>query len=264
VGGMLKNFMGSYVIVLFMMLFLFRSPVKALISMIPLTVTILFIYSLLGFFGKDYDMPVAVLSALTLGLSIDFAIHFIQRAVEIHEKKPSWMATAEEMFSGPGRAIVRNALVVAIGFLPLLAAPLVPYKTVGFFMFMIMAVSSVATLLILPSLISLRPGWIFEKSEKGVLCQCRYCLLVALFVALAVAYILIGYTEATWGPATFITVGIIVVFAGVCHFVSQHKICVAEPAMEKPGQNEPVTPQRKKKKNQGGKNQRRNSSGHRQ
>ncbi|MFH1847862.1 MAG: MMPL family transporter, partial [Candidatus Omnitrophota bacterium] len=166
VVGMLKNFMGSFVIVLFMMLFLFRSPVRALISMIPLTVTILFIYSLLGFFGKDYDMPVAVLSALTLGLSIDFAIHFIQRSIEISRQKPSWAATADEMFGGPGRAIIRNALVVAIGFLPLLAAPLMPYKTVGFFMFAIMAVSSVATILILPAIISSNPGAILRDSRE--------------------------------------------------------------------------------------------------
>lgn len=166
VMGMLKNFLGSFVIVFFMMIFLFRSVVKAVVSMIPLTVTILFIYSLLGYFGKDYDMPVAVLSALTLGLSIDFAIHFIQRSVEIKEVKGSWSETAKEMFGGPGRAIVRNALVVAIGFLPLLLAPLVPYKTVGFFMFSIMAVSSVATLMIIPSFISWNSNMFF-KEKKG-------------------------------------------------------------------------------------------------
>lgn len=166
VVGMLNNFLGSFVIVLIMMFFLFRSPLKALISMIPLTVTILFIYSLLGYFGKDYDMPVAVLSALTLGLSIDFAIHFIQRAIDIQKERKDWQETMREMFGGPGRAIVRNALVVAIGFLPLLAAPLVPYRTVGFFMFMIMLVSSIATLLILPAIVSLMPGAILRVSGK--------------------------------------------------------------------------------------------------
>ena len=228
VGGMLKNFIGSYVIVLFMMLFLFRSPVKALISMIPLTVTILFIYSLLGFFGKDYDMPVAVLSALTLGLSIDFAIHFIQRATEIYETNTSWRLTAKEMFGGPGRAIVRNALVIAIGFLPLLAAPLVPYKTVGFFMFMIMAVSSVATLIILPALVTVNPSGIFRKIEKGVLCQCRQCALVGFFVAAAVAYVLWGYTAVKRWPMTLFTIGVIVVFSGLCNLVSRHRVCLTD------------------------------------
>ncbi|MDP8266195.1 MAG: MMPL family transporter [Candidatus Aceula meridiana] len=228
VVGMLKNFLGSFVIVLFMMLFLFRSPIKALISMIPLTVTIIFIYSLLGFFGKDYDMPVAVLSALTLGLSIDFAIHFIQRTTEVYHEKKTWEETAKEMFAGPGRAIIRNALVVAIGFLPLLAAPLVPYKTVGFFMFAIMAVSSIATLFILPAIVSFRPAWIFEESDKRLSCKCSNCMLIALFVACAVAYVLFGYTAAGWKPITFIIIGVIVAFSGLCYFASKRKICLTE------------------------------------
>lgn len=228
VGGMLKNFMGSFIIVLFMMLFLFRSPIKALMSMIPLSVTILFIYGLLGFFGKDYDMPVAVLSALTLGLSIDFAIHFIQRSIEVNAEQKTWDKTAQEIFSGPGRAIIRNALVVAIGFLPLLAAPLVPYKTVGFFMFSIMAVSSFATLFILPSMISWKPRWIFDDDKKALSCKCSTCMLIALFVALAVAYVLFGYTTVGWGLVTFFTIGVIVGFAALCHFAAKRKQCLTE------------------------------------
>ncbi|HQP11053.1 MAG TPA: MMPL family transporter, partial [Candidatus Omnitrophota bacterium] len=61
VVGMLVNFLGSFLIVLFMMIVLFRSPVTGLVSMLPLTLTILFIYGSLGFTGKEYDMPVAVL-----------------------------------------------------------------------------------------------------------------------------------------------------------------------------------------------------------
>ncbi len=221
VGGMLKNFLGSFVIVLFMMLFLFRSPVKALISMVPLTVTILFIYSLLGYFGKDYDMPVAVLSALTLGLSIDFAIHFIQRAIEINDEEGDWPKTASRMFGGPGRAIIRNALVVAIGFLPLLAAPLVPYKTVGFFMFAIMAVSSAATLFILPSIISLKPLSVFRHPEKGVGCRCWHCLLIGLFVAAGVAYVMFGYTAARWQPVTFAAIAVVTLSSAVCYVLSR-------------------------------------------
>lgn len=228
VVGMLKNFIGSFVIVLFMMLFLFRSPVRAVVSMIPLTVTILFIYSLLGYFGKDYDMPVAVLSALTLGLSIDFAIHFIQRAREIQGEKGSCDLTLDEMFKGPGRAIVRNALVVAIGFLPLLAAPLMPYKTVGFFMFAIMAVSSFATLFILPALIAFNPAIVCEEEKGRITCKCTHCVLVSLFVASAVAYVLYGYTTESWKVSTFVVIGVIVIFSVFCHIASKRKICLKD------------------------------------
>ena len=63
-------------------------------------------------------MPVAVLSALTLGLSIDFAIHFIQRATELYAINGSWEKASQELFKGPARAITRNIFVIAIGFFP--------------------------------------------------------------------------------------------------------------------------------------------------
>ena len=109
VWGMLKSLLSSFVIVFILMVFLFRSFLWGLISMIPLTVTISFIYGLIGFFGKDYDMPVAVLSALTLGLSIDFAIHFVQRARQIFERFGNWHETSKEVFKEPAMAILKNA-----------------------------------------------------------------------------------------------------------------------------------------------------------
>ena len=54
------------------------------------------------------------------------------------------------MFGEPARAITRNVLVIAIGFLPLLAAPLMPYKTVGIFLCAIMGLSGAVTLIVLP------------------------------------------------------------------------------------------------------------------
>jgi len=118
--------------------------------MLPLTITITFIYGLIGWTGKDYDMPIAVLSALTLGLSIDFAIHFIERTRESLAKHGTFSACMVEVFEEPARAISRNAIVIAVGFTPLLLAPLVPYITVGLFLASIMAVSAIVTLVLLP------------------------------------------------------------------------------------------------------------------
>jgi predicted RND superfamily exporter protein len=152
VGGMLESLLGAFVIVFLMMVFLFRSPVYGVLAMIPLTITILLTYGLIGLVGKDYDMPVAVLSSLTLGLSVDFAIHFLERARAIQSETGDWRETMALMFQEPGRAITRNAIVIAIGFLPLLGSPLVPYNTVGFLMAAIMAVSSIVTVMVLPAI----------------------------------------------------------------------------------------------------------------
>ncbi|MEO0856817.1 MAG: MMPL family transporter [Bacteroidota bacterium] len=151
VNGMLNALLGSFAIVFVMMFVLFRSLWVALLAMLPLSVTILFIYGLIGWVGKDYDMPIAVLSSLTLGLSIDFAIHFLQRSRVLLAELGDWPAAMQALFAEPARAITRNALVIAIGFLPLLVSPLVPYNTVGVFLATIMAASCLATLLLLPA-----------------------------------------------------------------------------------------------------------------
>ncbi len=78
--GMLLSLASSFIVAALMVMFLFHSVVWGVIAMIPLTATITLIYGLIGWTGKNYDMPVAVLSALTLGLSVDFAIHFIERS----------------------------------------------------------------------------------------------------------------------------------------------------------------------------------------
>jgi len=141
-----------------MMVALFRSFGYGLLAMLPLTFTITFIYGLIGWVGKDYDMPIAVLSALTLGLSIDFAIHFIERSREALARTSGLREAMAKVFEEPARAISRNAIVIAIGFTPLLLAPLVPYITVGIFLASIMAASALVTLILLPAVMQLFLG----------------------------------------------------------------------------------------------------------
>ena len=167
VVGMLSSLGSSFVVVLVLMMVLFKSPLFGLLSMIPLTVTISLIYGLIGLVGKDYDMPVAVLSALTLGLSVDFAIHFLQRSREMTLARGSWKLAIGDMFKEPAMAISRNAIIISIGFTPLLLAPLVPYKTVGFFLATIMAVSWLATLFILAALATVLQRYLFKPTKAS-------------------------------------------------------------------------------------------------
>ena len=105
VAGCCSRFLGSFLVVFIMMALLFRSPLWGLLSMIPLTVTIAMIYGVIGLIGKDYDMPVAVSSALTLGMAVDFAIHFLERAGRPMQQHGSWEAVPGTCSaSRPGRS----------------------------------------------------------------------------------------------------------------------------------------------------------------
>jgi outer membrane lipoprotein-sorting protein len=69
-------------------------------------------------------------------------------------------------FDSTGRAIFRNVLVLAIGFVPMFFASLTPYFTVGLFFFLIMTISGAVTLLLLPAITALRPE-IFYRNTQG-------------------------------------------------------------------------------------------------
>lgn len=155
VSGMMQSLIGSFIIVLIMMVILFRSALWSVMAMLPLTITILFIYGVIGYAGKFYDMPIAVLSSLTLGLSIDFAIHFIEHARMYNLRNKNMERTFNEIFEGTAQAIWKNVLVISIGFFPLFFAGLVPYLTVGSFFFAIMLVSGITTLILMPAVLKL-------------------------------------------------------------------------------------------------------------
>lgn len=229
VGGMLKAFLGSFLAVFLMMTLLYRSALWGLLCMIPLTVTVGFIYGIIGLVGKDYDMPVAVLSSLSLGLAVDYAIHFITRSRMLYVEHGSWADTAGPVFGEPARAITRNAIVVALGFLPLLAAPLVPYQTVGIFIASILAVAGVATLLILPSLITPLENRLFPRTrECCITCNRATCVISAVA---AVALIMINvqqFLEVGWTKLTWVSLPVVIVLALGCSWMSRRERCVTE------------------------------------
>ncbi len=238
--GMLRSFLGSFIIVFIMMAILFRSALWGLLCMVPLTITIAVIYGIIGLVGKDYDMPVAILSAMTLGMAVDFAIHFLQRTREAYAQTGSWSKAAPEMFGKPARAITRNVLVIAIGFLPLLAAPLVPYKTVGIFLCAIMALSGVVTLLALPAIITLLQDRLFPAAARPVspACNCAFCTVVSTAAVVLIALNVHQFAVVGWSTLTWISVIIIPILALTCGTISRRAACKLS---EKPNnQNEPV------------------------
>jgi predicted RND superfamily exporter protein len=162
VKGMRNAVLGGFAAVFILMIILFRSPGLAFISMMPLTFAIVLSYGLIGFIGKDYNMPIAVCSSLALGLSIDFAIHFIQRFRRKYQECVDLETTCKNIFQEPARAISRNAFVIIFGFMPLVFATLTPYITVGAFFVLLMTFSALTTLILLPALIRI-VGFRFMK-----------------------------------------------------------------------------------------------------
>ncbi|MDO8539683.1 MAG: MMPL family transporter [Opitutaceae bacterium] len=169
--GMLSGFLSSLVLVLVLLVFEYRSLRWGIVSFVPLLFTVALIYGTVGLVGKDFDMPISVLSTLSLGMAIDFAIHFVSRfrarmaeagAFRQVGDAPSEVVVDALLWTAgrPGRGIIRNAVLFAAGFFVMLFASLTPYITVGAFMAAIMILSSLATLLFLPALVTVFGRWL--------------------------------------------------------------------------------------------------------
>ncbi|MBI5408014.1 MAG: MMPL family transporter [Nitrospirae bacterium] len=181
---MLRGFIVALIVVFVILVFNFRSVKWAIVGYAPLLFTILLIYGVIGFAGKDFDMPISVLSCLSLGMAVDFAIHFIsrfrQRLVEAGQEargqgpgnedikelvtRHSSLVTDALLWTAarPGKGIVRNAVLFAASFAVMMFAPLTPYITVGAFIVSMMLLSAVMTIIYLPALIVLLQGWLFK------------------------------------------------------------------------------------------------------
>jgi len=224
--GMMQAFIGSFLVVFLMMTILFRSALWGLLSMIPLTITIGAIYGAVGLVGKDYDMPVAVLSSMTLGLAVDFAIHFLARGRHMYASLGSWGKTAPVVFAEPARAITRNIIVIAVGFLPLLLAPLTPYKTVGILLATILLVSGVGTMLLLPALIRVLEKRLFPDGKVlGPTCNCVTCLVSSAALVALIAVNLHQYADVDYDKLTWISLIIIPLMAVACGILSRREKC---------------------------------------
>jgi predicted RND superfamily exporter protein len=226
VTGMLHAFAGSFLVVFLMMTVLFRSALWGILSMIPLTVTIGAIYGAVGIVGKDYDMPVAVLSSMTLGLAVDFAIHFLVRGRQMYPSFKSWKKTVPAIFAEPARAITRNIIVIAVGFLPLLLAPLTPYKTVGAFLAAILFFSGAGTLLLLPALVKVLEKRLFKiRPVVGQCCNCVACSVASVTLVVLIALTLNSFTHVSWSALTWLSIIVILLMAVSCGLLSRREKC---------------------------------------
>jgi len=168
---MIRGFLVALVAVFIILVFNFRSVRWAIVGYTPLLFTILLIYGVIGFIGKDFDMPISVLSCLSLGMAVDFAIHFISRFRQRLDEgsgkagaSPESSSMAEALLwaaARPGKGIMRNAILFASAFSVMLFASLTPYITVGAFIVSMMILSAVMTIVFIPASIVLLRRWLF-------------------------------------------------------------------------------------------------------
>ncbi|GEM_PF-1228137 len=130
------------------LLFLYRNLKNALVSMIPIYITVTGIYGLLYITGFNLNILTVTMSSIAIGVGIDYAIHFVF-LLDYFKERDSKTFIRDAMHSS-GIPILANALGITFGMLVLFLSPLRVHFQVAVVMIFAMLVSSISTLTIIP------------------------------------------------------------------------------------------------------------------
>ncbi len=153
VVGQMRSLSLSVLIVLALTTMIFRSPVVGLLSIVPILVTVLGNFAVMGFFGIPLDIGTALIGNAAVGCGIDYAIHYINRYRQERGEGHSLMAAILRAHLTSGKAIVFNALAVALGFFVLVFSNFNPVVRMGLLTGITMFTSSFVAMTLLPALI---------------------------------------------------------------------------------------------------------------
>lgn len=152
-------------LIFIMLLFSMRKLKAALVAMLPIVITIAAILCMLSITGFNLNIVTANLSAIAVGVGVDYAIHLISGIHYFQKQGLSITDSVDSALLSLSRPILANAFGLAIGLSVFFFSPLRIHMQVASVMWVAMVVSSMGALLLIPIFYSRRN----EHPEKRTL-----------------------------------------------------------------------------------------------
>ena len=130
-----------------------RSIRYGLVSIVPIIMTVALLYAFMELAAYSINIATATIGAVSIGIGIDFAIHYAMRyREELHlsGRRHTAVRRAEE---GTGVALLSSAVSSAVGFFILSFAPMPMFAVYGLLTAVMITMAAIVTLLVLPSLL---------------------------------------------------------------------------------------------------------------
>ena len=138
-----------------MLLVLFQSVSLAVIGIIPNILSAAIILGLMGLLNIPLDMMTITIAAITIGIAVDNAIHYIYRFREEFARSGDYLETLHYCHANIGRAVFYTAITIIVGFSILVMSNFIPTIYFGLLTAMAMFIALFAALTLLPKLILL-------------------------------------------------------------------------------------------------------------
>jgi len=142
----------------------FRSLVGGMLAATPVALAVLVVYAVMGFAGIPLGVGTSMFSAIAIGLSVDFAIHALDRIRELVREHGFTDDALIELFPTTGRALLFNFIAVAGGFGVLVSSDVPPLILFGALVAVAVSVAFLVAMTVLPALVKLiRPRFLMRS-----------------------------------------------------------------------------------------------------
>lgn len=147
VSSQLQSMAVAFAVVAGIVSMLMRSWRAGLLSLLPLVLTVVVQFGVMGYAGIPLDIATSMIAGIAIGVGVDYGIHLISRyRQERRSGQPPTRALTDTLVT-TGRAIVINALTLSAGFAVLIFSDFRAVSVLGLLLALTMIVSAVATLL---------------------------------------------------------------------------------------------------------------------
>ncbi len=159
------TFFFSAIGILLMLTLAFKSPVLALLAILPTLLSVALVLGLMGWCNIQLDIGTALVASVALGLSVDDTFHCL---LQFHRDRKThrFRRRLFESYRLSGPGVLLSSLAVAIGFLALRASEFEPFVNFGTMVGIATAGSTLGNLVLLPACLTL--GW---RWRRGVLAR---------------------------------------------------------------------------------------------
>ena len=135
--------------------FIFRSAAIGWISILPIFLTILVNFAVMGYLKIGLDAFTAMVASVAIGLGIDTDIHFISCFKREYSRLGDELKALKQTLSTTGVAILINALTVGLGFAVLLLSGGQHVRRFGGLVALTVFLSAIFTFTVLPATLML-------------------------------------------------------------------------------------------------------------
>ena len=153
--GLQRAFLIAIIACLLVCIVAMRSLRFGVVTIIPIGLVVAWLYGVMHVFGFGLNFITATIAAVSIGVGIDYSIHFTQRFREELTKAPDRVQALRQAAQGTGVALLASAATSILGFTIMGFAPMPMFSAYGILTAVMIFLAAVASLLVLPSLLFL-------------------------------------------------------------------------------------------------------------